>query len=125
MLGDPRYTGLTLCNISRCSPNVANKDQDWYAIAAVKQHFYTVTAVSNWIYPILNMQVYQPDRVTLVGQVLDSSSPSIGWYANVAGARYVHIWRAEGSLTNGSYDLSWNAATRTFIMLPVVLKPFE
>jgi hypothetical protein len=127
VLGDPSYTGLTLCNLASCNPYVPNDDQDWYVISAVKQHFYTVNAVTNWVYPILNMQVYQPDRVTLVGQVLNSSSPSISWYANVAGNRYVHIWRAEGSLTNGSYNLNWNAATytHTLIMLPVVFKSFK
>jgi len=125
MLGDLNYTGLTLCNLVSCNPIVANEDQDWYVISAVKDYFYTVNAVRNGAYPILDMQVYKPDKATRVGQVLNSSNPSISWNADVPGHYYIHIWRATGSLTNGSYSLNWNAITPIRIMLPVVFRSFK
>jgi hypothetical protein len=75
----------------------------------VKGYHYTVNAGTDGAYPILNMQIYKPDKTTLVGAVGNSNNPSISWDTNVAGNYYVHIWRAEGSLTSGSYHLNWNA----------------
>jgi len=117
-LGDLNNTGLTLCNLSRCDPNVANEDWDWYVIYAVSGYHYTVNALTNGAYPILNMRIYKPDKTTLVGAVYNSNTPSISWDTSDAGNYYVHIWRAAGSLTNGSYSLNWNAPGPTVTHTP-------
>ena len=117
-LGDLNNTGLTLCNLAYCNPNVPNEDWDWYVIYAVSGYRYTVSALTNGAYPILNMRIYKPDKTTLVGAVYDSNAPSISWDTSQAGNYYVHIWRAAGSLTNGSYSLNWNAPGPTVTPTP-------
>jgi len=124
-LGQNDVTGLTLCNLASCDPNTPNDDQDWYVISSVKDYHYQVNAATDGAYPVLNMQVYQPDRVTLVGQVFNSKDALVEWDTSVAGNYYVHIWRAEGSLTNGSYHLSWNAPGPTATPTPGPPDPTE
>ena len=109
VLGQNNITGLTLCNQASCDPSIPSSDEDWYVIYAVQGYHYIVNAAPDGAYPVLNMQVFRPDRTTLVGGVGNSNNPSISWDANVAGNYFVHIWRAAGSLTNGSYHLTWNA----------------
>lgn len=117
-LGQNSVTGLTLCNLALCDPNVPNEDRDWYVISGVAGYHYTVSAATDGAYPVLNMKLYKPDRTTLVGQVLNSKTPTIEWDVNTAGNYYVFIWRAAGSLTNGSYHLNWTAPGPTVTPTP-------
>jgi hypothetical protein len=118
-LGQTSVTGLTLCNQSYCDPNVPSEDQDWFVIFGVAGYHYEVNSVADGIYPALNMRVYKPDKTTLLGQVVNSNSPRIEWdVTNNPGNYYVQIWRAAGSLTNGSYHLTWNAPGPTATPTP-------
>jgi hypothetical protein len=121
ILSQNYVTGLTLCNLAYCDPGVPSDDQDWYAIYALAGFHDAVSAASDGVYPVLNMQIYGPDKTTLIGQALDSNNPFFVWMASSTGSHYVHIWRASGSLTNGTYHLNWSAMGN-LVYLPIIFK---
>ncbi len=115
-LGASTTTGLTLYNAA-LYPSDPGNDQDWYIIYGSTGYQYAVSAApdTGFVYPYMLMQIFGPDKVTLVGQVTGSNSPSINWTANSSGSYYIHIARASGSPTNGTYHVTWttNAPTVT------------
>jgi hypothetical protein len=114
-LGAATTNGLTLYN-AVLHPNPAD-DQDWYIIYGSAGYQYSVSAApdTGFVYPYMLMQIFGPDKVTVVGTVNGSNNPSINWTANTSGSYYIHIARASGSPTNGSYNVTWttNAPTLT------------
>jgi hypothetical protein len=112
-LGQNDVTGLTLCNLAYCNPNIPNGDGDWYVIYGVAGYYYTVHAESDGPFPVLNLRVIKPDKTTQLEEVSNSNSPSIEWRVTDAGNYYVFIWGAAGSLTNGSYHLHWTGVGAT------------
>jgi len=112
------YTGLTLCNQASCAANVFNDDHDWYLLNTVSGFRYTVNVASSGVYPVLNVEVVHPNKSTIVAQVFNSNSPSLSWDVSTPGQYYIHVWRADGSLTSGSYSLSWSSPAPTVTPTP-------
>jgi len=125
-LGASTTSGLTLYNAT-LYPSDPGNDQDWYIIYGSAGYQYTVGAApdSGFVYPYMLMQVFGPDQVSLVGQVIGSNNPSINWTANGPGSYYIHIARASGSPTNGTYHVTWatNSPTATPTATPSVPPP--
>ena len=127
-LGATTTTGLTLYNAT-LYPSDPGNDQDWYIIYGSASYQYSVSAApdSGFVYPYMLMQIFGPDKVTLVGQVTGSNSPSINWTANSTGSYYVHIARSSGSPTSGTYHVTWtsNAPTVTPTSTPSTGTPTD
>jgi len=98
-------TGRTLYNTGYPDPR---DDNDWYATYGGTGYQYSVSAApeSGYIYPYLFLEIYAPDKTTLVGRVDSSNNPTINWTASTSGNYYIHIKRAAGSPTNGTYKIT-------------------
>jgi hypothetical protein len=107
-------TGLTL--YSTAFPNPID-DEDWFLIYGTAGYQYAVSAAPDSPYanPYLFLEVIGPNKTSLVGQVLSSNNANVTWTAGSTGPYYIHIKRAAGSPTNGTYKLSvsTNAPTAT------------
>jgi hypothetical protein len=114
-LGASTTSGLTLYNAARY-PSDPGSDQDWYTLYGVTGYQYSVIAGpdTSFINPYLFVEVFAPDnKVTPIGQKSDNTS--ISWTASSTGSYFIHIARASGSPTNGTYHVTWttNAPTAT------------
>ncbi len=98
-------TGRTLYNTGYPDPR---DDNDWYATYGGTGYQYSVSAApeSGYTYPYLFLEIYAPDKTTLVGRVDSSNNPTINWTASTSGNYYIHIKRAAGSPTNGTYKIT-------------------
>lgn len=99
------FTGRTLYNTSY--PDYRD-DNDWYATYGGAGYQYSVSASpeSGYTYPYLFLEIYAPDKTTLIGRVESSNNPTINWTASTSGNYYIHIKRADGSPTNGTYKIT-------------------
>ena len=69
-LGASTTNGLTLYN-AVLYPSDPGNDQDWYIVYGSAGYQYTVSAApdTGFVYPYMFMEIFGPDKVTLVGQV--------------------------------------------------------
>ena len=84
-------------------------DNDWYAIAGVQGFQYTVNIAPDGAYPAVNVQVFAPDKTSIVAQAYNTNNAVLTWLVTQPGSHYIHVWRAAGSLTNGTYHLNWSS----------------
>jgi hypothetical protein len=123
-LGASTTTGLTLYN-AVLYPSDPGNDQDWYIVYGSVGYQYAVSAApdTGFVYPYMVMEIFGPDKVTLVGQVTGSNNPSISWTASSTGSYYVHIARSSGSPTNGTYHVTWTSNAPTLTPTPTGWTP--
>jgi len=125
-LGASTTTGLTLYN-AVLYPSDPGNDQDWYAIYGLVGYQYSVSAGpdTGYTYPYLFLEIYAPDKTTLVGRVDGSNNPTINWTASTSGTYFIHIKRSVGSPTSGTYHVTWatNSPTVTPTATPTVPPP--
>jgi len=112
-LGSSTTSDLTLYNAVLYSD--PGSDQDWFTIYGVAGYQYSVIAApdTGFINPYLFIEVIAPDTVTIIGQRSDNAA--LAWTASSTGSYFIHIARATGSPTNGTYHVTWttNAPTVT------------
>ena len=115
-------SGLTLYNAVLYPADPGN-DQDWYTIYGVAGYQYSVIASpdTGFVNPYLFIAVIAPDKVTQIGQRSDNAA--IDWTASSTGSYFIHIARAPGSTTHGTYHVTWTTNAPTVTPSPTSWTP--